>query len=343
MTEQETSDFLVVGAGLGGIAFARDAARTGHSVRILERGRTLGGRAASLGQDEICFDYGAQYFTARGARLCALAEAGLREGWLSIWNRGFPYWQAGSVHARDAEGEPRFAPVNGMGDLPARLADGLTVQRAAYVTQVRRDGAEGVWTATCAGGSAYRGRRLILNLPPPQMLPLTRHLFDSETIARLEKVTFLPTWTLLVSLERDLPPTDWTGALEVREHPVLAWVSRDHTKRAAGSPPALVVHASGAWSAAHLEEDGEAVRDALLSALPDLLGAPLPGIRASHAHRWRFARPLCGITEPCLYLPGLGLGACGDWCFGSRAGRVEAALESGWALAQAMGFAAPPD
>jgi predicted NAD/FAD-dependent oxidoreductase len=51
------------------------------------------------------------------------------------------------------------------------------------------------------------------------------------------------------------------------------------------------------------------------------------------AHRWRYAFVEQALGLPCLVDEETAAGACGDWCI---APRVEAAFESGRALAQAV-------
>lgn len=315
------TNILVVGAGLAGLAFAHDAQERGSTVRLLDKGRGPGGRAATRRWGGLRLDHGAQYFTARSPRLQKLTDLWRREGWLKVWSDGFPLWD-GAVQPRPP-GHPRFVPTQGMSQLPKRLAEGLAVETGARVTGLRRDGA--LWTALCDDGQTFQAERMVLNLPPAQLIPLARDLVDTSP---LESVRFNPAWTVLVRLERDLA-VDWP-ALEVK-HPALAWVARDHTKRAPGTPPALVVHAAGAWSAAHIEDDPDGVTAAVLAALTDVVGSV--AVAETQAHRWRYALPTVTYPHTHFWNEDQTLGWCGDWCDGPR---VEGALQSGWALAEAI-------
>lgn len=321
----ETTDVLVVGAGLAGLAFARDARANGWSVRLLDKGRGVGGRASARRWDAgIRVDHGAQYFTARGERLGGLVDEWLAEGWLRVWARGFPVWENGAVTERP-HGHPRYAPVEGMSRLPRRLADGLDAVTGATVTDLHRDAAG--WTAICADGRTFAAARLVLNLPPAQLIPLVRPFTDTAPLAA---VALDPTWTLLLRLERDIDGADWP-AIEVR-HSVIAWIARDHTKRAGNAAPALVVHAAGDWSRAHLEEERDEVEERMRAALTEIVG-PV-AVRAAQVHRWRYAQVTQPLGRSHHWDPDPRLGWCGDWCVGPR---IEGALESGWELARALG------
>lgn len=324
------NDVLVVGAGLAGLACARDLRRAGRRVLVLDKSRGVSGRAATRRlSDGTRVDHGARYFTARGERLKALVDAWTREGWVHEWTRGFPLWRDGRVEEREP-GHPRFVATPGMNALGAHLARSLDVVTGAQVTSLARtsDG----WRVHADDGRAHEGRDLLLNLPAPQLAALLVGADVGEARAALRAVHFDPTWTLMLELERDLP-VPWK-ALEV-EHPVLEWVSREHTKReglGGPNPPTLVAHATGAWSREHLEDERPAVQEALLAALREVVGGDVAAVEAQ-VHRWRFATPTAFFGRPHYYDPELSLGWCGDWC---AAARVEGALESGWSLAAAL-------
>ena len=59
----------VVGAGIAGLACARRLVESGHDVKVFDKGRSVGGRAATrrikIGESELSFNHGAQYFTIR--------------------------------------------------------------------------------------------------------------------------------------------------------------------------------------------------------------------------------------------------------------------------------------
>lgn len=328
VTGSETApvDFLVVGAGLAGLAFAQDVQAQGATVRLLDKARGLGGRAATRRLEGARADHGAQFFTARNDRFREIAERGVRDGWNAVWSNGFPLFKNGAIQERPS-GHPRYAPLPGMNELPKRLGVGLNVTTGATVVQIERS-ENGVYTARTDNGLSFAGRSLILNLPPVQLLALGAPLLQESDRSSVSDVRLDPAWTLILRLDSDLPGANWP-ALEYENHPVLYWVSRDHTKREPGSPPVVVVHGSGAWSTVHLEDAKEDVQAALLAALNETVG-PVPAVREAQTHRWRYSQPTRPLGRPCLWDKERRIGACGDWCDGAR---VEGAVQSGWALA----------
>lgn len=317
------TDFLVIGAGLAGLSSAADLQAAGASVTVLDKGRGVGGRCATKRMADSRVDHGAQFFTARSERFRKFADDGLAYGSIAEWYRTIPVWRDGEIFER-AEGHPRFACPAGNSTLAKILGAGLDVKLGDAVTTLERT-PEG-FAATTVSGATYAGRRLILNLPPEQLLSLAEGLLPLPDADRLRAVTMEPRWAVMATLERDLP-VSWP-ALELEGHPSLSWIARDHTKRPAGAPPTLVIHADATWTQAHYDDGPETVVSALLADVERLLAIPIAPVE-SVAHRWRYAKTTKPLGEP--YFLADGIGACGDWCLG---GRVEGAIQSGWALGE---------
>lgn len=77
MTQIDTSDVVVVGGGLAGLAAATYVARTGRSVVLFEKSRTLGGRAVTQVKDEFHFNLGPHALYRRGHGAQVLRELGV--------------------------------------------------------------------------------------------------------------------------------------------------------------------------------------------------------------------------------------------------------------------------
>lgn len=337
-------DVLIVGAGLAGLALAHDLQGRGLGVRVLDKSRGVSGRAATrrTPPSEARLDHGARYFTARHPRAVALAEGGVQAGWNRVWTQGFAAWEDGQITPPPQDGHPRYAPPLGMSTLGRELARGLEVQTGLEVSSLER--LPGGWRVHSRDGVAGEAARLVLNLPASQALALLDPLLLDDTddldplnaaAERLRRVDYAPCWAAGVVLDTDIG-AGWP-ALALKNHPVLDWIAREHTKRAPGHPPALMLQASAEWSRAHLEGRPDEVLPHLLAAAADVLGQALRPVHA-FAHRWRYATPVLRAPGPCLWDAALNLGLCGDGFTPDEHGpRVEAALLSGWALATRMG------
>jgi renalase len=332
MAVQSGVDVIVVGAGLAGLAAARDLQNAGLSVLVLEKSRGVGGRCATkrltVGDLVLRVDHGAQFFTVRHERLQKLVIQLEYQGAVQAWTRGFPKLTARGLEPR-AAGHTRYVCTDGMNALAKAFvedAEGLPLEVIpnALVSAVFPSNLG--WSAVLENGEIYQARSLIVNAPAPQALALTLSSLSVRTLQTLERVQFNPCWALLIALETQ-PDIDWLG-LEI-EHDVLEWAALDSSKRNPDNPPTLVLHATPVWSQAHLEQSPETVAPLMLEAAQKLLGEWVKPV-AMLAHRWRYAKP--SITHPAPFLAQDNLVFCGDWCTPSNS-RIEAALESGWAAA----------
>ena len=334
MTASEGSgawaDTLIIGAGLAGLALARELAQSGEQVVVLDKSRRVSGRSSTRLTGQARLDHGARFFTVRAERTRAWVGGALAAGWLAEWTRHVPVWEAGKLSAETGEGHPRYVPPEGMSVIGRELARDLKVMMQTRVDAVRRQ--DGLWHASCQDGRVFTARRLVLNLPAPQIVPLIAG--TGVDPAPFRAVQFDPCWAVGALLEIDLPGAGWP-ALRLKNHPVLDWVAREHTKRPPGEAPSLMLQARADWSREHLQDDPATVTSALLDAAREVVG-PLSAVE-SFAHRWLYATPTARYPQPYGWDASQELGWCGDWCTPDPHGpRVEAALLSGWGLADEL-------
>jgi hypothetical protein len=174
-------------------------------------------------------------------------------------------------------------------------------------------------------------RDVVLNMPPVQLVAVAGDLLTDSEREQLLAIEMEPCWALGGCLAKDIPLD--AVAIEC-QHPVLGWISRNHTRRGEASEPlSIIVHASGAWSASHLEDDPLDVRNAIETAMREI-GMPLHWDGDPFIHRWRYAKPVTGLGEDVFRLStAAGVYGVGDWCIG---GRVEGAVSSGWSAAKIL-------
>lgn len=349
----------VVGAGIAGIACARTLLQAGHRVTLLEQEAAVGGRMTTLATPFGGFDPGVQYFTVRDPRFRRVLDdtpALVRP------------WSVSTVRVLDELGhvlasapppsEPHYVAKPGMvsllshwaepidqperfGGLPARLL------LSHKVTRIERDAlAPTRWQLRTDDGSdapqpgqAVLGGfdRVVLALPPLASAGL---LAASDLAPRMRQrltgVSVAPCWTLLLAFPQASQPgmgsfgPHWNAARST--HHRISWLARENCKPGRGSIERWTVQASPAWSARHLNDSEERVRDKLLKGF-----AEITGIRATPpfamAHQWPQAQTEQPLGQSHLLDAKLGLGLCGDWCLGHR---VEDAFISGLELALAM-------
>jgi len=302
----------IVGAGMSGLACAESLARSGHSVALMDKGRGPGGRMSvrriATPQGEASFDHGAQYFTLRDPGFRARAEDWITKGHIAPW---------------PAAGADAYVGTPGMNAPVRQMAEGLSVQWGAKVTQLTRQGTG--WLMHLETGTTVEADAVVLALPAEQTAELTASMAPAMA-ARAQATQTQPCWTVMVAFAERLPSQldCWRG----NEGDPLGWVARNGSKPARTGPEAWVLQASPAWSKQNLEAPQNEVISTLLDAFWERLGTAATPI-AQSAHRWRYAKSGAEGSGT-LWDPDLSLGLCGDWLI---APRVEAAWLSGTALA----------
>jgi renalase len=298
-------DVVVVGAGIAGLACARALADGGARVRVVERGRVVGGRLASKRFDGRYVDIGAAYLVADDPDFAAQVSSWESRGLARPWTDTLRVHPGGS----DAAGPVRWAATGGLRSLATDLADGLDIRLSAPVDAVPAD-----------------ADAVVLAMPGPQALRLGPPPLVAAA-ARAQR------WRPVIAAVLTYPSRDWgdlRGAF-VNEHPVLATVFDDGDRRGDGAP-VLVAHSTAELAGRHLD-DPEAAGPILAGAVGELLG--LTAEPAVRVHRWTYAQPEPSETA---YAVDGHVWLCGD-AFGRP--RVQTAWLSGRAVAREL-LTGPP-
>lgn len=310
------SDYLVIGAGMAGLACATALARGGASVTVLDKGRGPGGRMAArrveIGGETISFDHGAQYFTAR--------DPAFREAVTA--------WEEAGVAARwPAAGDEAWVGVPGMNAPIRAMAQRLDVCWGLRAERIMRDGAR--WRVD-TGAVAFSAARVMVAVPAEQAAVLLAEV--APAFARLAgAVQSAPCWAVMAGFAQALPITlDCYRS----ENGPISWAARNSAKPGRTGGEAWVIHASPARSRQLIDRPKDEVAEILLADFFSATAcAPATPLHCD-AHRWLYAQPQApgnkGAGEGARFDPVLGLGIAGDWLHSPR---IEGAWLSGRALA----------
>lgn len=324
----------VIGAGIAGLACARELAARGAAVTVFEKSRSPGGRVATRPTDAGTFDHGAQYFTVQHHRFEAVAQRLLAARAAARWD-GRMVAPSGGRLAAPSRSVERLVGVPGMGDIGRALAAGLDLRLNVPIVGLERH--TGRWFPRDPTPKALSVRgfdAVCVALPSPQAAELLAA--TSPTLAAAAAgVAWEPCWAAMLALR--LPSDSGFEAAFFHNDAILYWAAQDSAKpgrpRVEGIAERWVLHARAAWSRQHLDMEPAQAAQWLARAFAARLGRPLP-IAHLTAHRWRFAAPANTLNASFLWDPAVRIGAAGDWCAG--AGRVEDAYLSGAALAAAV-------
>ena len=336
------STVLIVGAGIAGLACARELIARGHAVTVVNKGRGVGGRLATRRIGEASFDTGAQFISARDPAFAAvLGAAGAVP-----WSDGFPALTAlGPADAKD--GFPRWRMPGGMNRLAKHLALGLDVRDQRTVTGLAIDGAgwqvvvepgDLVKTGAQASGPAenLHADAVVLTAPAPHAVAL----LDRSGLpvpAAVRAVRYDPCLCLLLDFPTAEPLLTLPGGLRIEDHAAIGWIASQRRKALRTVGEGLVVHARGPWSAERYAWSDERILAELLPAARALLARF--GVVAEpttvQLKKWKFSLPTVTVPEPCVRIAApVPLILAGD-AYGDRP-RVEGAWLSGMAAAASL-------
>ena len=80
---------VVIGAGLAGLMAAQLLHNNGHSVVVLDKGKSPGGRLATRRIGDATLDHGAQFFTVRESEFEHVVQQWVQAGIVREWCKGF--------------------------------------------------------------------------------------------------------------------------------------------------------------------------------------------------------------------------------------------------------------
>ena len=211
---------VVVGAGIAGLACARELAAGGGRVRVHERGRVVGGRLAGKWIDGRYADIGAAYFVADDPAFATLAAQWRARGLARPWTDTFAVFPG-----TPARGPVRWAAPGGLRSLAADLAQGLDLTLESELAAVPDD-----------------ADAVVLAMPGPQALRLNPPAAVADA-ARAQ--AWEPVLAAVCTYPKRVWP-DFHGAF-VNDHPVLATVCDDGDRRG-DRAPVLVAHSTAGFA-----------------------------------------------------------------------------------------------
>jgi renalase len=309
----------VIGAGLTGLVAARNLRAADVDVKVLDKGRSPGGRLATRRIAGARLDHGAQFFTVRTPAFRSCVDDWIARRLVRVWANGFG----------EDDGHPRYVAVDGMTALAKDLAAELDVECSTMAFAVRPNSVPHAprWEVVIDDGSTRPADAVIVTCPLPQTFAL---LVDSGL--DLEDGPFRTDYDrtigLLVVLDRPgaVPPP---GGLQ---HPdeTFGFIA-DNLAKGVSAVPALTFHATPVWSDAHWDDDHNTLVDALEAAAKPWIGDGI--VVERQLKKWRFATPRTIWPDPCWRGADDTIVIAGD-AFGGP--RVEGAHNSGLAAAHAL-------
>jgi renalase len=199
---------IVVGAGISGLACAREILDAGIPVRVIERSPAVGGRLASVRLNGRTADVGAAYVTADDPAFLGRLQTWRIDGLVRPWTDTF--------RGQHGPGPMRWAAPGGLRSLAEDLGRELQITLGTEVTALPEAAA------------------VVLAMPGPEALRIA-------DLAPAREQSWLPSLAVVLTYETRVWP-DFHGAF-VNDHPILATVCDDGDRRG-DRAPVLVAHAT---------------------------------------------------------------------------------------------------
>ncbi|HMN99151.1 MAG TPA: FAD-dependent oxidoreductase [Miltoncostaeaceae bacterium] len=311
----------VVGAGLAGLAAARELRADGHEVVVLEKSRGLGGRLATRWAEGTVLDHGSPVLAApEGSALRRLADA---------------------LHADDrVDLDDGLAFAAGATRLPKLMAGGLDVRVDVRIAALRDAG--GAFELGDEQGNTHGAvAGVVVTAPAPQAADLLdRSPGGAPRAALVRSLSYAPAVMVLAAVAGG---GEGPAVERPAEGPV-AELRREAAKGRGGDPAPVVARLTREVSADLLDASDAAVLEVALPALAALVGAEPAW---SQVKRWRFAVPEGRLDPDEVNPPDARIVVAGDSVTGASFGgddhhRVFASgVDAARRLTHALAVAAP--
>ncbi len=309
------ADICIIGGGMAGLSAATALAETGARIIVLDKGRGPGGRMAArrvaIAGEQVGFDHGAQYFTARDPAFQAAVAA----------------WEAAGVAARwPAAGDEAWVGTPGMNACVKAMAGALDVRWGLRAERLTREGAG--WRIE-AGEQVFTADTVLVAVPAEQAAGLLAEVAP-DLAALAAGVTSAPCWAAMAAFDAPLAYAPDTFR---SDSALVSWAARNSAKPGRSGEETWVIHASPARSRELIDLPKDEAAQALLADFFTATSTAPTVPQHLDAHRWLYALPEARQGEGARFDPVLKIGIAGDYLHSPR---VEGAWLSGRALAAAV-------
>lgn len=308
------ADIVIIGGGMAGLSAATALAEAGQRIIVLDKGRGPGGRMAArraeIAGEQVGFDHGAQYFTARDPAFCKA---------VSDWER------AGVAARWSAAGDDAWVGVPGMNACVRHMAAEFDLRWNTRAERLSRE--DTLWRVE-AEGSAYQAPTVLVAIPAEQAAALLAQAAP-DFAARAAGITSAPCWAVMAAFAERIAISDTFRS----ETGPVSWAARNSAKPGRSGAETWVIHASPSRSRELVDRPKDEVAQIVLADFFEATGSTPAEPLHLDAHRWLYAQPEARKGAGLCFDPERQIGIAGDWLHSPR---VEGAWLSGRALAQAV-------
>jgi len=316
----------IIGAGISGLILANQLKEIAE-IEIFEKARGCSGRMSSRYKENFCFDFGAQFFTARTTEfkefLSKLSEKNIVKKW---YGRFVEIDKNIITFSRQWQEDPaHYVAVPRMNELCKFLAIGFNIKFQTRISKIIHK--KNNVSVVDEENNIYENFNLVIVTTPAQqaldLIPSNLEFYE-----KIKDYKMVGCYSLMLGFNEALP-INWDIAY--LKNSKLSWIASENSKPNRQPSFAYTVLSRNAWAENNMERNIEEVKTELINELEYVIDNNLPKIIHSDIHRWRYANISKQKGPKFYYDPENKIAICGDWLI---QGRIESAFQSAFYLSK---------
>ncbi|MFO8028799.1 MAG: FAD-dependent oxidoreductase [Cyclonatronaceae bacterium] len=301
----------IIGAGLSGLTAGRILAKAGHDVVLFEKSRGYGGRLATRRKQNgspVKIDHGAPYLAGTTDEFKSFLNELEEHGLVAPWTETVSGYSDGQIlpELPGRERQPYYTATQGMnsvGKYMSRLVDMYPEENVGGITHVGGSRIKkSPWIINSSSINVFEADAVIIATPAIQAYGLVATAQDEyelrKMITLLDDISYTSTISLMAGYGRRESP-EWKAI--VCDHPIVAWLCNEGTKRDFSGDVYLVAHTTDRFAREMTEsDDSEEADKHIIKAMDEILGNWAGRPEWHQSHLWRYHQPRKSLDIPFL-------------------------------------------
>ena len=314
----------IIGAGLSGLLIANILQKKAEVV-VFDKALKVGGRMACRNFSGYCFDYGAQFFTAKSQLFQDFLKPYLEKNIIKIWHSRFVEFDENTIVNKWGWDNkyPHYIGNQGIDSLPKSLAENKQIYLNTRVTNIIKQ--DNKWIIY-ANETIYKDFDwVVITAPAEQSLDLVPDCFEYKK--ELDNIKMTSCFSLLLGFKQPLD-IDFEAALVRNKN--ISWISKNSSKFDDAGNFSLLVHSTNKWATKNFDKDKNEIIDFLIKETSSLINQDLYSADLQSLFKWKYANISKQKNRKTLVDYRNNIAVSGDWCF---QGRIESAFLSAVSVA----------
>ncbi len=329
MQNIEKYDVVIVGAGISGITAGKYLHKNGFSVKILDKGKAIGGRLATrrinFNDEQLQIDYGCKYLEAHTFEFSQELVDLIKNDTIKKWTTSNQ-----NTFLDELEKNLKFIGRQSMRQIAIELSKDLSISNSVKITNINYAGDD--WNIIDDKKRLIKAEAVILTMPVPQSLELINNSkleIPTEIYNNLAKVEYARSIAGILILENNSNIKN-EGGLKFEDGPI-SFITDNNLKGVNNSLTALTIEMANDFSIENWGRSDEEIAELIIEASSEYFNSK---VLKSQIHKWKYSTPLKSYPKKfeSVNLPGK-LYFAGDAFLGNN---VESAYLSGLYSAKSL-------